>query len=350
MKKITHFGGFFDYNKLQNEFLDLEKQANDQNIWQNKEKAEEILKNKSNLEYTLEKLNYFQTKIKENSLLYDMAKEENNEEIFKEILLELQNLDNELENFRIENLFSGEADGNDCFIEINTGVGGVDACDFSEMLLNMYIKWCEKKRIKYEIIELNRDDVAGIKSAILKVKTKNAYGLLKNEKGIHRLVRQSPFNSAGKRQTSFTSVDVYPVVDDKINIEINEKDLKIDVCRASGAGGQHINKTDSAVRILHIPTGIVVECQEQRSQHQNKEEAMKMLKSKLYQIELRKKEEAKQQNNLEKGDNGWGSQVRNYVLHPYKLIKDLRTGYETGNTTAMLNGELLDDVIKSFYK
>lgn len=330
--------------------MDLEKQANDQNIWQNKEKAEEILKNKSNIEYTLEKLNYFQTKIEENSLLYDMAKEENNEEIFKEILLELQKLDNEFEDFKIENLFSGEADGNDCFIEINTGVGGVDACDFSEMLLNMYIKWCEKKRIKYEIIELNRDDVAGIKSAILKVKTKNAYGLLKNEKGIHRLVRQSPFNSAGKRQTSFTSVDVYPVVDDKINIEINEKDLKIDVCRASGAGGQHINKTDSAVRILHIPTGIVVECQEQRSQHQNKEEAMKMLKSKLYQIELKKKEEAKQQNNLEKGDNGWGSQVRNYVLHPYKLIKDLRTGYETGNTTAMLNGELLDDVIKSFYK
>ena len=298
----------------------------------------------------MEKLNYFQTKIEENSLLYDMAKEENNEEIFKEILLELQKLDTELEDFRIENLFSGEADGNDCFIEINTGVGGVDACDFSEMLLNMYIKWCEKKRIKYEIIELNRDDVAGIKSAILKVKTKNAYGLLKNEKGIHRLVRQSPFNSAGKRQTSFTSVDVYPVVDDKINIEINEKDLKIDVCRASGAGGQHINKTDSAVRILHIPTGIVVECQEQRSQHQNKEEAMKMLKSKLYQIELKKKEDAKQQNNLEKGDNGWGSQVRNYVLHPYKLIKDLRTGYETGNTTAILNGELLDDVIKSFYK
>lgn len=298
----------------------------------------------------MEKLNYFQTKIEENSLLYDMAKEENNEEIFKEILLELQKLNNELEDFRIENLFSGEADGNDCFIEINTGVGGVDACDFSEMLLNMYIKWCEKKRIKYEIVELNRDDVAGIKSAILKVKIKNAYGLLKNEKGIHRLVRQSPFNSAGKRQTSFTSVDVYPVVDDKINIEINEKDLKIDVCRASGAGGQHINKTDSAVRILHIPTGIVVECQEQRSQHQNKEEAMKMLKSKLYQIELKKKEEAKQQNNLEKGDNGWGSQVRNYVLHPYKLIKDLRTGYETGNTTAMLNGELLDDVIKSFYK
>lgn len=279
-----------------------------------------------------------------------MAKEENSQETFTEILKDLQNLQNEFEEFRIENLFSGEADGNDCFIEINTGVGGVDACDFSEMLLNMYIKWCDKKKIKYEIVEVNKDDVAGIKSVTIKIKTKNAYGLLKNEKGIHRLVRQSPFNSAGKRQTSFTSVDVYPVVDDKINIEILEKDLKIEVCRASGAGGQHINKTDSAVRILHIPTGIVVECQEQRSQHQNKEEAIKMLKSKLYQIELKKREDEKNQNNLAKGDNGWGSQIRNYVLHPYKLVKDLRTGYETGNTNAFLNGELLDDVIKSFYK
>ena len=289
-------------------------------------------------------------KFNDNKDFYELAKEENNLDIFNDILKELENLSKELEEFRIENLFTGEADGNDCFLEINTGVGGVDACDFSEMLLNMYIKWAEKKKIKYEIVEVDKDDVAGIKSAIIKIKTKNAYGLLKNERGIHRLVRQSPFNSAGKRQTSFTSIDVYPVVDDKINIEINEKDLKIDVCRASGAGGQHVNKTDSAVRILHIPTGIAVECQEQRSQHQNKEEAMKMLKSKLYQIELKKKEEEKLQNSISKGDNGWGSQVRNYVLHPYKLVKDLRTGCETSNTNAMLNGELLDDFIQSFYK
>lgn len=289
-------------------------------------------------------------KFNDNKDLYELAKEENNLDIFNDILKELENLSKELEEFRIENLFTGEADANDCFLEINTGVGGVDACDFSEMLLNMYIKWAEKKKIKYEIVEVDKDDVAGIKSAIIKIKTKNAYGLLKNERGIHRLVRQSPFNSAEKRQTSFTSIDVYPVVDDKINIEINEKDLKIDVCRASGAGGQHVNKTDSAVRILHIPTGIAVECQEQRSQHQNKEEAIKMLKSKLYQIELKKKEEEKLQNSISKGDNGWGSQVRNYVLHPYKLVKDLRTGYETSNTNAMLNGELLDDFIQSFYK
>ena len=290
------------------------------------------------------------SELKDNKELYELAKEENNMEILADISQNLKALQKELEDFRIESLFNGEADANDCFLEINTGVGGVDACDFSEMLLNMYIKWAEKKNIKYEIIEINKDDVAGIKSGIIKIKTRNAYGLLKNERGIHRLVRQSPFNSAGKRQTSFTSVDVYPVVDDTINIEINEKDLKIEVCRASGAGGQHVNKTDSAVRILHIPTGIATECQEQRSQHQNKEEAMRMLKSKLYQLELKKKEEQKMQNNLAKGDNGWGSQVRNYVLHPYKLVKDLRTGYETSNANAMLNGELLDDFIQSFYK
>lgn len=290
------------------------------------------------------------SEFKDNKELYELAKEENNMEILADISQNLKALQKELEDFRIESLFNGEADANDCFLEINTGVGGVDACDFSEMLLNMYIKWAEKKNIKYEIIEINKDDVAGIKSGIIKIKTRNAYGLLKNERGIHRLVRQSPFNSAGKRQTSFTSVDVYPVVDDTINIEINEKDLKIEVCRASGAGGQHVNKTDSAVRILHIPTGIATECQEQRSQHQNKEEAMRMLKSKLYQLELKKKEEQKMQNNLAKGDNGWGSQVRNYVLHPYKLVKDLRTGYETSNANAMLNGELLDNFIQSFYK
>ena len=341
--------GFFEIDKIQIEYNKINEEINKNNIWEDKKKAEELLKNKSNYEYILDKIKEFKQKVKDNNDLYELGKEEKNNNLFDDILKDLEDLKNNLENFKIESFFSGEADKNDCFIEINTGVGGVDACDFSEMLLNMYIKWADKKKYKYELIEVNKDDVAGIKSAIIKIKTKNAYGLLKNEKGIHRLVRQSPFNSAGKRQTSFSSIDVYPVVDDKINIEINENDLKIDVCRASGAGGQHVNKTDSAVRILHIPTGIVVECQEQRSQHQNKEEAIKMLKSKLYKIELDKKAEEKNKNNLLKGDNGWGNQARNYVLHPYKLVKDLRTNYETSNTEAMLNGELLDDFIKSFY-
>jgi peptide chain release factor 2 len=275
--------------------------------------------------------------------LYDLYADENDLNLLKDLY-------KQVEDFRLENVFSDEADKNDCFIEINTGVGGVDANDFSGMLLNMYIKWCEKKRFKYEYIGIDKNEIAGIKSATIKIKTKNAYGMLKNEKGIQRLVRQSPFNSNAKRQTSFSSVDVYPMVNDNIKISIDEKDLKIDVCRASGAGGQHVNKTDSAVRILHIPSGIVAECQEQRSQHQNKEEAMKMLKAKMYEVELRKQEQIKLQNSLNKGNNGWGSQIRNYVLHPYKLVKDLRTDWETGNTDAMLNGELLDDVIKSFWK
>ena len=328
----------------------MESDSNNENIWSDRKKAEEILKNKSNIEYTIGKYRDYRLELEDNTILYDLAKEENNIDTIKDVLESLKNLKTNVESFKIESLFSGEADGNNCFLEINTGVGGVDACDFSEMLLKMYIKWFEKKKIKYNVLEIDKDDVAGIKSAIVEVIAKNAYGLLKNEKGVHRLVRQSPFNSAGKRQTSFTSIDIYPVVDDKINIEINEKDLKIESYRSSGAGGQHVNKTDSAVRITHLPTGVIAQCQEQRSQHQNKDEAMKMLKSKLYDIELKKKEEVKNINSLNRGDNGWGSQVRNYVLHPYKLIKDLRTGYETGNTVAMLNGELLDDVIKSFYK
>jgi len=302
------------------------------------------------VEYTLNRYEAFVRDLCDNRDLYELAKDENDHEIMKDLHRALKALKDKIEDFKLEILFSGEADHNECFLEINTGVGGIDACDFSEMLLKMYIKWCEKKNIPYDIVRINRADVAGITSAVMQIKIKNAYGLLKNEKGVHRLVRQSPFNSAGKRQTSFTSIDVYPVIDDDLSIEIQEKDLKIDYYRSSGAGGQHVNKTDSAVRITHIPTGIVAECQEERSQHQNRNEAMKMLKSKLYEIEIKKRENEKYLNSINKGENGWSNHIRNYILHPYKLVKDLRTNYETGNTVAMLNGELLDDFIKSFYK
>jgi peptide chain release factor 2 len=312
----------------------LEQRTLDENLWNDRQTAEKILKEKSEVEYVLGTFN-------ELSELFELYREEGDDNLLKE-------LQEQVESFKIENLFKDD-DKNDCFLEINTGVGGVDANDFSEMLLNMYIKWCDKKKYKYEIINFDKDEIAGIKSATVKIKAKNGYGLLKNEKGIHRLVRQSPYNASAKRQTSFSSVDVYPVLDDNIKIEIKEQDLKIDVCRASGAGGQHVNKTDSAVRILHIPTGTVVECQEQRSQHQNKDEAMKMLKSKLYKLEIDKREQAKLQNSIDKGNNGWGSQIRNYVLHPYKLVKDLRTGWESGNTDAVLDGELLDEIIKSYW-
>lgn len=349
MKFLRLQRGFFDVGKIEKELSDLEITTADQNIWNDKNKAEELFKKKSDIEYRLNKFKDLKNRTEENKQLYNLAKAENDNELLNDILAELENIKDSLESFKIELMFSGEADINDCFIEINTGVGGVDASDFSEMLLKMYTKWCEKKGFKCNIVEIDRGDVAGIKSAVLEVHTRNAYGLLKNESGIHRLVRISPFNAAGKRQTSFSSVNVYPILDDKINIEINEKDIRIDTYRSSGAGGQHVNTTDSAVRITHIPTNIVVQCQNQRSQHQNKDEAMKMLKSKLYEIELKKREDEKSKENQSKVDNGWGNQARNYVLNPYKLVKDVRTGYETWNTDAMLNGELLDDFIKSFY-
>ncbi|MDR0423708.1 MAG: peptide chain release factor 2 [Rickettsiales bacterium] len=333
-KELSLLWGFFDINNLTKKLKGLEQRTLDENLWNDRQTAEKILKEKSEVEYVLGTFN-------ELSELFELYREEGDDNLLKE-------LQEQVESFKIENLFKDD-DKNDCFLEINTGVGGVDANDFSEMLLNMYIKWCDKKKYKYEIINFDKDEIAGIKSATVKIKAKNGYGLLKNEKGIHRLVRQSPYNASAKRQTSFSSVDVYPVLDDNIKIEIKEQDLKIDVCRASGAGGQHVNKTDSAVRILHIPTGTVVECQEQRSQHQNKDEAMKMLKSKLYKLEIDKREQAKLQNSIDKGNNGWGSQIRNYVLHPYKLVKDLRTGWESGNTDAVLDGELLDEIIKSYW-
>lgn len=247
-------------------------------------------------------------------------------------------------------MFDNSDDSNNCFLEINTGVGGTDACDFSSMLLDMYLKWCKNNDFNVNIINLQNSNEAGISNAILQINGINAFGWLKNESGVHRLVRISPYNANGKRQTSFSSVWVYPVVDDKIEIIINEEDLKIDTYRSSGAGGQHINKTDSAVRITHIPTKIVVQCQTQRSQHQNKEEAMRLLRARLYEIDRQKKQEEKDKMNNKKSVNGWGHQVRNYVMHPYQLVKDLRSNYEVNNVEKMLNGDYLTDFMKSLIK
>ncbi len=269
------------------------------------------------------------------------------EKLNKEINDNLKNLEKDIDKFEIETIFKDEDDKNDCFLEINTGVGGTDACDFSNMLLNMYVKWCKNNNFHIEIINLQDGDEAGITNAILQIKGVNAFGWLKKESGIHRLVRISPYNANGKRQTSFSSVWVYPVFNNKINIVINENDLKIDTYRSSGAGGQHINKTDSAVRITHLPTGIVTQCQTQRSQHQNKEEAMRLLKSRLYELERQKQQDEKDRINSTKTNNGWGYQARNYVLNPYQLVKDLRSGYEVNNFDKMMNGECLTDFIRA---
>lgn len=247
-------------------------------------------------------------------------------------------------------MFRNKDDRGDCFLEINTGVGGTDACDFSNMLLGMYMKWCKTNNFRVDLINLQDGEEAGITNAIVRIGGINAFGWLKNESGVHRLVRMSPYNANGKRQTSFSSVWVYPVVDDRIDIEINENDLKIDTYRSSGAGGQHVNKTDSAVRITHLPTKIIVQCQNQRSQHQNKEEAMKLLKSKLYEIERQKMQDAIDASNDRKPNNGWGYQIRSYFMHPYQLIKDLRSNYEVNNFEKMLNGDYLSDFMRSNMK
>ncbi len=281
-------------------------------------------------------------KLNDNIELLELAEEEKDEESIAEIAQDIKILRSKAEEKEIECMFSGEADDKDCFLEIHAGAGGTESHDWSEMLLRMYMRWAEKKNFKPEIANQIVGEEAGIKSVTIKITGDSAYGYLRSESGIHRLVRQSPFNAQNKRQTSFASVWVYPVIDDDIEaqIEIQDKDLRIDTFRASGAGGQHVNTTDSAVRITHIPSKIVVSCQNERSQHKNKAAAMKMLKSRLYERELKKRQEEIDEQNAQKTEIGWGHQIRSYVLHPYKMVKDLRTNYETSNTGAVLDGDI----------
>ena len=242
----------------------------------------------------------------------------------------------------LETLLSGEADGNDCFLEVHAGAGGTESQDWAQMLTRMYLRWTEASGYKVEWIEESPGEEAGIKSATLRVNGPNAYGWLKTETGVHRLVRISPFDASARRHTSFASVGVYPVIDDEIDIVIEDKDLRVDTYRASGAGGQHVNRTDSAVRLTHISTGIVVQCQNDRSQHKNRSAAMKMLKSRLYEVEIERRDAEKQAVHDSKTDIGWGHQIRSYVLHPYQMVKDLRTGIEKGNAAGVLDGDLDD--------
>lgn len=270
--------------------------------------------------------------------MLELAEEEGDQELVFETETSLKELENQVKVYQLECFFSGEADQNSCYLEIHAGAGGTEAQDWAQMLLRMYSRWADRHKYGVEIIEENVGEEAGIKSSTLKISGRKAYGWLKSESGIHRLVRISPFDSNARRHTSFASVGVYPVIDDSIHIEVNESDLRIDTYRASGAGGQHVNKTESAVRITHIPTGIVVQCQTDRSQHRNKATAFEMLRSRLYELELRKKEE--QANSYDKNDIGWGHQIRSYVMQPYQMVKDLRTNFEKGNVAAILDGEI----------
>ena len=276
----------------------------------------------------------------ENKILLELAIDENDEEVCKEIECNLEKIAKEVEDIEFRHMLNGEHDINNAFVSINAGAGGTEAQDWVEMLLRMYLRWAEKKNFKTEIIEILTGDEAGIKSVTFTAAGKYSYGYLKTEVGVHRLVRISPFNASGKRHTSFASVFVYPELDDEIVIEVEDKDLRIDVYRASGAGGQHVNKTSSAVRITHLPSGIVVQCQQEKSQYRNKELAMKVLKSRLYQLEKQKQEKKIQQLHEGKDDIAWGSQIRSYVMHPYQMVKDHRINLEVGNINSILDGAL----------
>ena len=295
---------------------------------------------KNVLEDKLHNFDQLNTSLQDLSELAEIADADNDETMINDVWTQLQQLRQDAKHQELEALLSGEVDANDTFLEVHAGSGGTEAQDWAELLLRMYTRWAEQHKYKVEYIEETEGDVAGLKSATIKICGHNAYGWLKSETGVHRLVRISPFDSAGRRHTSFASIGVYPVIDDDIEITINEADCRIDTYRASGAGGQHINKTDSAIRITHLPTGIVVQSQTSRSQFQNRDNAWKMLKSRLYELELKKREEKEQTMRDAQSDIGWGYQIRSYVLQPYKMVKDLRTEVETSDCKAVLDGDI----------
>jgi peptide chain release factor 2 len=298
------------------------------------------MRERQQLDDSINGVKALEQQLRDNIELIELGEMEGDDEIVKDAEDALKALKSEANRRQVEAMLSGEADGNDTYLEVHSGAGGTESQDWANMLLRMYTRWAERRKLKVETIEFHAGEEAGIKSATLQIKGHNAYGWLKTESGVHRLVRISPFDSAARRHTSFSSVWVYPVVDETINIEINEADLKIDTYRSSGAGGQHVNTTDSAIRITHVPSGIVVACQQERSQHKNRAVAMQMLKARLYEQELQKREEAANAAAAGKTEIGWGHQIRSYVLQPYQMVKDLRTDVETSNTAAVLDGDI----------
>ncbi len=322
----------------------------DANFWQHKANSKNIVKEKKLFEDLINSHKNSIQKLNDIEDLYQLAIEEKNLSIQKEVFENIKDLRNEVKKDEIKCFLSNEADILDCYIEIHAGAGGTESQDWADMLRRMYLKWSDNKKFKSNLISEHKGDEAGIKSSTIKIEGEYVFGWLKRESGIHRLVRISPFDSGARRHTSFASIWVYPVVDENINIEILDKDIRIDTYRSSGAGGQHVNTTDSAVRITHLPSKIVVQCQNERSQHKNKETCMNMLKARLYDFEMKKKEKESENSDLTKSEIGWGHQIRSYVLQPYRLVKDNRTNHENTSPDNVLDGEIDDFLEKSLYQ
>lgn len=343
-----NYGGIFDFDIKSEKLEQVNAELEDPAVWNDPKRAQDLGKEKKSLEAVVNTLTEAESGLRDANDLLAMAKEENDDDTLESIEADAQHLRGLIEGMEFRRMFNNPMDPNNCFIDIQAGAGGTEAQDWASMLLRQYLRYCERKGFKVEILEQSDGDVAGIKTATLKVEGDYAYGFLRTETGVHRLVRKSPFDSNNGRHTSFSSLFVYPEVDDSFEIDINPADVRTDTYRASGAGGQHINKTDSAVRLTHGPSGIVVQCQNDRSQHRNRAEAWEMLKAKLFELELRKRMSEKQNLEDSKTDVGWGHQIRSYVLDQSR-IKDLRTGFETGNTKAVLDGDL-DEFIAASLK
>ncbi len=320
------------------------------NFWQDKNNSQKVVKEKKFYEDLINSLNLSVERLNDFEELNELALEENNLAIQSEIIQNIKQLKSEIKKNEIKCFLSSEADPLDCYIEIHAGAGGTESQDWADMLRRMYLKWSDKKNFKSKLISEHKGDEAGIKSATIKIEGDYVFGWLKKESGIHRLVRISPFDSGARRHTSFASIWIYPVVNENINIEINDKDLRIDTYRSSGAGGQHVNTTDSAVRITHLPSKIVVQCQNERSQHKNKETCMNMLRARLYDYEIKKREQENQNTENSKSEIGWGHQIRSYVLQPYRLVKDNRTNFESTSPDKILDGDLDEFLEQSLYK
>jgi len=333
-------GGLFDLDEKEKRIKELELQMTDPNFWDNQDKAQKVISESNALKHSVESFAEIEENLENLEVSYELVKEENDEELFADLNEQLTSIIKNINDFELEMLLSEPYDANNAILELHPGAGGTESQDWASMLLRMYQRWAEDKDFKVETLNYLPGDEAGVKSVTLLIKGHNAYGYLKAEKGVHRLVRISPFDSSGRRHTSFVSCDVTPEMDGDVDIEIKSEDIKVDTYRASGAGGQHVNTTDSAVRITHLPTNTIVTCQNERSQIKNREAAMKMLKSKLYKLEIEKQQQELAEIRGEQKEIGWGSQIRSYVFHPYSMVKDHRTNVEIGNTQAVMDGEI----------